>query len=153
LAEKIKKYRPESVITSREPKAIQTGDIVAGILKISTTVASGLHEHEREGQGLTSRESFEAGLKHFFDEPSRLVFGLESADQALARFSAAVTAILGCRPRGSIVIVAHGTVIALWATSLIGGDPFAFWKRMGMPSFMVFSRPGLELVEVVEDVP
>jgi broad specificity phosphatase PhoE len=101
---------------------------------------------------LDSREIFEAKIKRFFDEPSSLVFGRETAEQALARFSAAVTEVLDCHPTGSVAIVAHGTVIALWAARLTGDDPFAFWKRLGLPACVVFSRPDLRLVEIVEHV-
>ena len=152
LANKIRKYQPVIVVTSREQKAIQTGAILAHILEISTTIAAGLHEHERDGMGLDSRRIFEAKLKRFFAEPSRLVFGQESAGQALTRFSAAITEVLDRHPTGNVVIVAHATVIALWVTSLIRGDPFTFWKGLGMPSFAVFSRPDLKFVEIVDHV-
>ena len=152
LAGQIKQYQPVAVSTSREPKAIQTGVIVAKLLGIPTTIAAGLHEHERNGMGLDSRKTFEAKLKRFFDEPSRLVFGQESAEQALRRFSTAITKVLDQHPTGSVVVVAHGTVIALWATSRTGGDPFAFWKDLGMPALAVFSRPDLKFVEIVDHV-
>jgi broad specificity phosphatase PhoE len=152
LADKIRPFQPVEIVTSRELKAIQTGTIVAHLLKIPATIAADLHEHERDGMGLGSREIFEAKLKRFFDEPSRLVFGQESAGQALLRFSDAITEVLSHHPTGSVVIVAHATVIALWATSLIGGDPFAYWKGLGMPAYAVFSRPNLNFMEIVDHV-
>jgi broad specificity phosphatase PhoE len=152
LANKIRPYQPVEMVTSRELKAIQTGTIVAQILGIPATTAAGLHEHEREEKGLDARKIFEAKIKRFFDEPSSLVFGRETAEQALQRFSAAVTEILDCHPTGSVAIVAHGTVIALWAARLTGDEPFAFWKRMGLPALVVFSRPDLKFVEIVEHV-
>ena len=152
LADKIKHYQPVVVVTSHERKAIQTGTIVAHILEIPTTIAAGLHEHERKGMGLAGQNNFEAKLKRFFDEPSRLVFGQESAGQALLRFSAAISDVLSQHPTGSVVIVAHATVIALWVTSLIGGDPFSFWKGLGMPAYAVFSRTNLKFVEIVDHV-
>jgi broad specificity phosphatase PhoE len=86
------------------------------------------------------------------EEPSSLVFGQESAKQALSRFSIAITQVLDHFPTGNVVIVAHGTVMALWIAGRIGGDPFVYWKKLGLPSFAVFSRPDLKYVEFVENV-
>ena len=152
LVNRIWMYQPVEVVTGNEQKAIQTGAIVAQILDIPATTAAGLHEHERDEKDLYSQTIFEKKVKEFFEQPSRLVFGRKSAGQALKRFSAAITGVLDHHPTGSVVIVAHGTVITLWVTCKIGGDPFAFWKRLGRPAFVVFSRPNLEFVEFVEYV-
>ncbi len=152
LAERINKYQPALIITSMEPKAIQTGALVANILGIPFESAPGLHEHLREKEGLYSQIDFEAKLKYFFEEPSSLVFGQESAKQALSRFSIAIAQVLDHFPTGNVVIVAHGTVMALWVAGRIGGDPFTYWKKLGLPSFAVFSRPDLKYVEFVENV-
>jgi len=152
LAKRIRIFQPVEVVTSREQKAIQTGTILAQILEIPSTTAAGLHEHERDGKGILSRISFETKLKEFYEQPSKLVFGRETAEQALRRFSIAITGVIDCHPTGNVAIVAHGTVISLWATSIIGGDPFAFWKRLGLPAFVVFSKPNLEFLEFVEHV-
>jgi broad specificity phosphatase PhoE len=152
LTERIRVYRPVEVVTSREKKAIQTGKILAQILAIPATIEPGLHEHVRDDLGNLSRIFIETKLKHFFEQPSRLVFGRETAEQALRRFSAAMTDVIDLHPTGSLAIVAHGTVISLWVTNIIGGDPFAFWKRLGLPAFVVFSRPNLEFLEFIEHV-
>ena len=152
LADKLKKYQPTAVFTSNEKKAFQTGAILAQRLEINSITMSDLHEHERNNVRFGSQELFENKVKLFFNEPSKLVFGRESADHALMRFAAAISKIMDFRPQGSMVIVAHGAVIALWVTSISGGDPFTFWKRQGMPSFSVFLKPNLEFVEFVEYV-
>jgi broad specificity phosphatase PhoE len=86
------------------------------------------------------------------EEPSSLVFGQESAKQALSRFSIAITQVLDHFQIGNIVIVARGTVMALWIAGRIGDDPFIYWKKLGLPSFAVFSRPDLKYMEFVENV-
>ena len=48
LAKQLQIHEPEIIITSIEPKAIQTGEIVAQELTIPCWTAEGLHEHERE---------------------------------------------------------------------------------------------------------
>jgi broad specificity phosphatase PhoE len=152
LAEKIRKYQPTAVFTSQERKALQTGAILAQTLGINATTAAGLHEHERNVGIFVSQDIFENEVKRFFEQPSQLVFGQESAQQALQRFSQAVKNVLDSWLNGSVVIVAHGVVIALWVNSICGGDPYTFWKRQGMPSFTVFSRPDLKFMERMEHV-
>jgi len=108
---------------------------------------------------VTSRErkAIQTGtiVAHILEIPTTIAAGLhehESAGQALLRFSAAISDVLSQHPTGSVVIVAHATVIALWVTSLIGGDPFSFWKGLGMPAYAVFSRTNLKFVEIVDHV-
>ena len=152
LADKVRKFQPAVVFTSQERKALQTGAILAQILGINATTAAGLHEHERNGDYFVSQDIFDNKVKRFFEQPSQLVFGQESAEQALQRFSQAVKNVLDSWSNGSVVIVAHGVVIALWVNSICGGDLFTFWKRQGMPSFTVFSRPDLKFMECMEHV-
>jgi hypothetical protein len=40
-----------------------------------------------------------------------------------------------------VVIVVHGTVMAIRVASRTGGDPFIYWKKLGCPLLLVF--PGL----------
>ena len=152
LARKLENYCPDIVVTSIEPKALQTGSIVARSLGIPVTSAFGLHEHERGGMGPASREEFEALLAGFFAQPARLVFGRETALISLARFSKGLNSVLEKNPSQNVVVVAHGTVISLWASGRICTDPFAFWKRLGLPSLVVFSLPDMKFVELVEHV-
>lgn len=49
-------------------------------------------------------------------------------------------------------MVAHGTVIALAVARAAGVAPFPLWRRLGLPSVVLLSRPGLALVEVVESI-
>ena len=141
LAKQLRAYAPAVVVTSAERKAVQTGTIVAQNLGIPVAASAGLHEHERDKVVDGNSENFETLLAHFFAQPSGLVFGSETAGQALQRFSGALTEVLNQYPSKNVVVVAHGTVITLWATALTGEDPLTFWKRLGMPSIVVFSRP------------
>lgn len=152
LADKLRTYDLGLVVTSTERKALQTGEIVGQLLGIPRITSVGLQEYARKDMGLVSQEDFEAKQKRFFNEPSAHVLGEETAQQALQRFSAALAQVLENHPSVNVAIVSHGIVIALWLAGLIGGDPFIFWKRLGMPSFAVFSRPVLEFMELVEYV-
>ena len=46
----------------------------------------------------------------------------------------------------------YGTVITLFVAAHAKIDPFAFWKRLGLPSFVVMGVPRLDVVEVVIQV-
>jgi broad specificity phosphatase PhoE len=71
-----------------------------------------------------------------FKEPSRRVLGLETADEAYARFSSAIDRILEA-DRNDVAVVSHGTVIALFAQRRLRKDGFTVWRAMGQPSTLV----------------
>jgi hypothetical protein len=67
------------------------------------------------------------------------------------RFASALNAILEDN-KGTVLVVSHGTVISLFVSRATGIDGFSLWRRLGLPSFVVLSLPGLRLKEVVEQV-
>ena len=152
LAEQIAPYRPDVIVASTEPKAAETAELVAGALHKPWHVAAGLHEHERSDVGWIDRARFEAQVAEFFRCPGALVFGSETADQAHARFAAAIAALTAQYPARSLAVVAHGTVISLFVARAVGLEPFPLWSRLGLPSFVVLLPPEMELVSVVERV-
>jgi broad specificity phosphatase PhoE len=152
LAELLAAYQPAAILASREPKAMETGYTVASILNAPFSTAEGLHEHDRGNVGWSSVEDFEAAVARFFAHPSELVFGRETADQARERFTAAVDAAVAAHPAGNLVVVAHGTVIALLVAKRASVEPFPLWRRLGLPSFVVLSLPDMMLVETVEQI-
>ncbi len=60
LAEKLESYRPDVIISSVEPKAIETAQIVAYRLNKPFRTFEGLHEHDRTGGDFLDKEQFEA---------------------------------------------------------------------------------------------
>jgi broad specificity phosphatase PhoE len=153
LAERLVAYDIDAVVTSRTARARETGQLVAARLKAPLATAEGLHEHERDNEGwLGNQATFEARMSHFFAEPERLVFGQETAEGALRRFSAAVAAVVAELREQNVAIVSHGTVMSLFLGPLAGMPPFLLWQRLGMPAFAVLRLPGYELETVVERV-
>ena len=153
LAGRLAAYGPAAVVSSQEPKAIETGQIVAGTLGLSLETAPGLHEHKRGPvRDLGNREDFEAQVARFFEHPDRLVLGYETAHEAHARFARAIAAAIERRPGANLAIVSHGTVMTLFVARATRLDPVLFWKGLGLPSFVVLSLPELALLEVVTDV-
>ncbi len=151
LANKLAAYSIDVIVSSVEPKAIETAQIVAFRLDKPHEIAEGLHEHDRRKVPFMSKEELEAKVAEFFEKPSELVLGSETADQAYARFANAVTRVIEKHPRKNIAVVAHGTVISLFVAHN-NGMPFEFWKRLGLPSFIELSLPYLQVIDVIEGV-
>jgi broad specificity phosphatase PhoE len=152
LAEKLAAYRPRIVVSSVEPKARETAEAVAATLGCGLEVVAGLQEHERSSVPFMSKDAFEAAVAAFFARPTELVFGEETADLAHVRFAAAVDGVLAHHAGQTVAIVAHGTVITLFAARATGLEPLSLWKTLGLPSFVVFSLPVLRLLRVVGSV-
>ena len=153
LAGQLATYDLARVVTSMEPKAAETGEIVARILGVPYETWTGLHEHERGVvESLGSAEEFQARVADLFRHPGEVVFGHESADEAHRRFAQAVADVLQSYPTGNLAIVTHGTVLSLYVARRAGREPVAFWKSLGLPSFAVLSLPQLDLLRVVERV-
>jgi broad specificity phosphatase PhoE len=136
LAELLKQYQPEVVISSTESKAKETAEIIAGRHQIEYRVAEDLHEHDRSNVPYLAHDEFQASVHEFFLKPDELVFGRESADQAHARFYRRVHSILNEHPDKTVVIVTHGTVISLFVSRLTGSSDFEIWNMLGLPSFI-----------------
>jgi broad specificity phosphatase PhoE len=136
LAQKLGAYPLDVIVSSVEPKAIETAQIVAARLSKPHEIAEGLHEHERRNEPFTTREEFEARVAEFFSKPNELVLGNETANQAHARFANAVDRVIEKHPQKNIAVVAHGTVISLFVART-QASPFEFWKRLGLPSIVV----------------
>ncbi len=153
LAVQLEEYSPDKLITSDEPKAQETGQIVAKILDTSCTTAPDLHEHERSNEGyFPTEEQFESRVARFFSHPRCLVFGQETADDASTRFVDAVSTAIAPHPGRTIAIVAHGTVITLFVARACGIPPLPLWKRLDLPSFVVLTLPAFQFHLIVDTV-
>lgn len=148
LGDRLDRYNPDRVVSSIEPKAIETAEIAAGLLKIPTEVVEGLHEHERVNVGFLEKEQFEQSIRRLFTSPKVLMFGEETADSAHDRFSNSVRKLTDRYPKENVAIVTHGTVMCLFVSRIADLGPFALWKKLGLPSWIVLSRPGFDVVEI-----
>jgi broad specificity phosphatase PhoE len=154
LATRLKSYDVQNIVTSVEPKAVETGQLIARLLDIPTITADNLQEHDRSNTGAfyADPQGFKAILAELFNNPQTLIFGSETADQAHVRFADAVRGVLEHYPTGNLAIVTHATVLTLFVSRLAGLEPFAYWDRLGMPAYVVLSLPDLKLLETVENV-
>jgi len=52
----------------------------------------------------------------------------------------------------NVVVFTHGTVLSLYVARATGIEPFALWKRLGLPSFVVLTLPQCKIIRVVEKI-
>jgi broad specificity phosphatase PhoE len=153
LAAALAAYQPAQIVTSTEPKAAETGRRVAEALGLPCATAPDLHEHDRANVGwIAEPTAFRAAVAAFFAHPDQLVLGRETAARATTRFTAAVDAALARHPAGTLVIVAHGTVIALYAAARAGLAPYPLWQRLGLPSFVALALPDHTPLAIVGEI-
>jgi broad specificity phosphatase PhoE len=152
LADRLAGHAPAVVVSSVEPKAAETGRVVADALAVPFRTAPGLEEHDRADVPLMATREFISYMELVFRKPDELVLGGETADQALTRFAAAVDTALAAEADRDVAVVTHGTVLALYAGRKAGLDPFQLWRRLGLPSFMVFELPAWRVEETCESV-
>jgi broad specificity phosphatase PhoE len=152
LATRLQVYGAGAVISSVEAKASETGGIVAETLAVPFATADGLHEHDRSNVPVLPTPQFVSTMAQVFKRPGELVLGKETGDKACDRFE---KALAGAAAKHSdmpaLIVITHGTVIALLLARKYGQDGYAIWRRMGLPSFVVLPEPGgrLEIIEKV----
>ncbi|MCP4359217.1 MAG: histidine phosphatase family protein [Chloroflexi bacterium] len=148
FAPRLLPYQPTRFITSQEPKAADTGQIMADALGIPCHIAPGLHEHEREGVPYyDSQEVFITAVENFFLHPEELLLGQETAVQTQTRFTQAVHSALTSYPDDTLVIAAHGTVITLFIQQYNPDLNFlVFWRDLTLPAAVVLSLPDFHFI-------
>jgi broad specificity phosphatase PhoE len=147
LGERLAQYGPGVMVSSGEPKAVETAGISAGRLGIGCFVYPGLHEHDRTNVPFLGDEEFGRAARGFFENQDRLVWGNETAEEAGGRFEGAVRGVLDEREEEVVAMVVHGTVISLLVAQHNNIDAHELWRSLGLPSFCVLSVPGFELEE------
>ncbi len=152
LGERLKTYAPLRIVSSDEPKAMETGQIAAAEVGLECATVPDLFEHERKRIGFLSTQRFVDGVKELFMYPGQLVFGDETADQSYRRFASAVDTLLANTSTGNLAVITHGTVISLFASRRAGIDGFSLWQSLELPSFIVLSVPSFKLVNAVKRV-
>jgi broad specificity phosphatase PhoE len=152
LAAALAEYAPDAVVSSVEPKARETGQAVAAALRLPLETFAGLHENDRMGLPYLPAADLEATVARFFAQPQEVVMGRETADEAHARFAAALGRVGQAYPSGTVVVVAHGTVISLLVARAAGLGAFDLWRRLGLPSFVALDRGSGALRAVVGSV-
>lgn len=152
LAAALRRFAPLRVVSSPEPKALATAEIVAAEFGLAVTVGGGLREIDRRALPIVTAAEHQRLNADVFTDVERPVVGSESARDARDRFAEAVSKELQRTKEGSLVVVAHGTVIALLVSAHNPIDAFDLWTRLQCPSFVVLDAQSLALLEVVAEL-
>jgi broad specificity phosphatase PhoE len=126
------------VFTSPERKAHETADLIVRALGLAPARAvRDLREHDDGGAPFTDEAAFRSLVADLFAHPSERVFGAESADEAHARFAAAIAALPRSEDGSSEIVVSHGRVLSLFIARHSGADAFEVWRKLTTPWFAV----------------
>lgn len=136
LAELLKEFAPEVILSSDEPKAGETAEILASQLQLKMQIVPEVREHDRSNGPYLSHDKFQRAIRDFFQKPDELVFGNETANQAYTRFYQAMHSILNEYRNQTVIVVTHGTVISLFVSRLTGSSDLELWKQLDLPSFI-----------------
>jgi broad specificity phosphatase PhoE len=134
LADQLATYAPATLVSSLEPKALETAHLVAQRMHTRVQIVDGLHEHDRSNTPWLSSEEFDRAVAAFFHRPTELVLGCETAQQASERFAKTMAEVTDRYAEQNVVVFTHGTVLSLYVARATGIEPFALWKRLGLPS-------------------
>lgn len=141
--------QPEIVVSSTEPKAVETSQRIAEAAQAFLLAPDpDLCEHDRSETGFLSKEAFRESVALFFRQPHQLVFGSETADAAHARFATAVERHCADHRHAHIAIVCHGTVMSLWASRRTGCNPFALWNALQLPAWIAAQHPTFDTLTI-----
>lgn len=146
LAEELSRFQPEAIVSSDEPKAVETAEIIARRYQLDLQIVEALREHDRSNVPYLPYEAFQRSIRDFFQNASQLVFGRETADQAYTRFYRGIHSMLKDHPDKTIVAVAHGTVITLFVSRLTGHSDFDLWRMLGLPSYIAIDLESNTLI-------
>ena len=150
VAEYVAGFQPTLICSSDERKAVQTAQIISAHTGIRVELEPDLREHDRTGVPWRGSATRQRELETLFANPTDVVFGRESGEQARQRLTAAIDRVLA-RASGPSLLVTHGTVMALYLSRLTGRAALAIWSQLGLPSVAVVDRCTHRLVHLVTD--
>ncbi|HUO89568.1 MAG TPA: histidine phosphatase family protein [Rhizomicrobium sp.] len=153
LAGEMKAHGVTRLFASLEPKALETAALAATRLGLAVEPRAGLEENDRTGFGFGTEDELRAAIRAFFDRPSEIVMGRQSADTAYARYRAAVAGCAASAAGAPLAIVTHGTVLTLLTSRHNTLDPFDFWASLRLPSYIVLDAANFRLDGPVHNYP
>jgi broad specificity phosphatase PhoE len=131
------------VFCSAEPKAVETAEIVAAVAGLPVVIDDRLCEHRRGVVTATiDDESFKKRVEQVLRDPASDSYGEETGEQALSRFTAAITDLSDREAEHDVVVVSHGTVIALFSEQDVE-KRIALWSGLRMPDSLMRIAPSL----------
>ena len=143
LSDELRPFEPFSIFCSPEPKARETGEILGSQLSVPCHCLGGLRENDRTGfPFVRDREEWHQRFKDFFHHRDQRLIGLESASEAARRFTSAVETAIDESKSENVCLIAHGTVISLYASQYSNVSVFDYWIALNpLPAYLVMSLP------------
>ena len=140
--------RVSSLWSSTEAKAVGTAEVLGDAWGLDVRLLEGLGEHRRGPLPFVGAEEWRQTIARMFDMPSEVVLGLESADDALSRFTEAIRFVLAAGDgAGPCAVATHATVMTLLVARPNGIAPMELWGSLGMPdALFVDSRRDFRLL-------
>lgn len=148
LAGKLGRFAPMGLVSSDEPKAVETAQILGRAIGLEPRRDAGLGEQRNEHGGFLERHLFEGLIARMFEHPDELILGEETGAAARERFAQALDRQMAMTPSGGLVVVSHGRVICLWAARTLGLDPMSLWRQLGLATALVIEEDA-ETFEIV----
>jgi broad specificity phosphatase PhoE len=155
LAEKLREYDVDVVVTSSEPKAEETGELIADELGVLMRTIGGLQEQARyTSPWFESAEDRSDAMLPMFDHWDEVIYGEESAQAAYERFSRAIEGLKERYEDKVVAVVTHGTVMSLFLEKHAGLNAKDFWLNMGIPMYvsLIPRDEYYEVEAIVKDV-
>lgn len=145
--EKINQYMSEGIFnnltkifSSAEPKAVATSKPVSTYLNLPISEMEEFVEVRREKKFLTDEE-FLLQKQQELEIRTEKVNGVESGDEALARFLSGIEKLENEFTNEDILIITHGTIMTLFLTSYKNdfSNIFENWKNLRFCELVEFN--------------
>jgi broad specificity phosphatase PhoE len=126
LADELRALGPERLLTSPEPKAVQTGAVLADLLGVPTEPDPRLHEVRRPP--VRDDAAFTRAVETYLGGGG--VVGWEAPETVVQRMQQAVDDALAL---GLVGFVSHATALSLYVQHLGLAVAWEFWNRLKAP--------------------
>ena len=146
VAEQLRTYEPFDLVSSPEPKARSTAELIAAASRTHNHVVDDLREIDRRVLPIMEPAGHREMNRPIFSEPDRAVLGSESANTALIRYQSSIQAVIDRCESAHLVVVSHGTVMTLLVARYNAVDAFRFWAELQCGHAVTLTVPLFRLV-------
>jgi broad specificity phosphatase PhoE len=146
VAIQLRPYEPFDLVSSPEPKARSTAELIAAQSGTHNRVVDNLREIDRRILPIWEPADHREMNRPIFSEPDRAILGSESANAALIRYQSAIQAEIDRCESAHLVVVSHGTVMALLVARHNEVDAFRFWADLQCGNAVILTVPSFRLV-------
>ncbi len=142
---------PTRILTSHEPKAVKTGELLADIWNIPAQVFPNLHEQDRgDNFFVNNHDEWLNMVADYLRFPNEHRLGLETAVQAAERMETAVRAAQAQFPNNILALVSHGRILtAFLAKNNPNMNPVSYWQALTLPAAIQLSSKNFKIIETI----